>query len=369
MESKPLILVVDDQPQNIELIEARLVASGYETAKATNGEEALKKISGNQIDLVLLDVMMPGMNGFEVCKIIKNRTGYLPVVMVTALNDRNSRIKGIESGADDFLTKPIDAAELQLKINNLLKTKRLYENVEKDNREIKALSELKDNLTYFIIHDLRSPLTNIKGHLDLLAGSNKLLEEDMGYVKTAGQSVKVMIDMISNLLDMTKMENNEIVVNAEDCYLDDIVSSAVETIKPLLQENRIQLLYKSNEMHVKVKVQRDMIERVVQNLLSNAIHYVPKEGNIAIACETDEESKLATVSISDNGCGIPKEDRLKIFDKYATVEAKNKRMRGSTGLGLTFCKLAVELHGGKIWVEDRRGGGSIFGFTLPVSGV
>jgi two-component system sensor histidine kinase VicK len=115
----------------------------------------------------------------------------------------------------------------------------------------------------------------------------------------------------------------------------------------LLQANRIHLLNKENETRVKVKVQRDMIERVMQNLLSNAVRYVPEEGNIAIEFEADEKSKLVTLSISDNGCGIPKEDCLKTFDKYATVEAKNKRMSGSTGLGLTFCKFAVELPGGR----------------------
>jgi two-component system, sensor histidine kinase and response regulator len=369
MKDKPVILVVDDQPQNIELLEAHLVPQGYEIVKAANGEEALEKLSGNQIDLILLDVMMPGMNGYEVCRILKRETDYLPVIMITSLGDRDSRIRGIESGADDFLSKPFDSTELKLKIKNFLKTKFLYDKVEKSYREIKTLDELKDSLTSFIVHDLRSPLTSIKGYLDLLSMSNNLEEQDLADVENAKQSVKMMIGMISNLLDMAKMENNEMEINAEDCELEEIVSSAIRVMAPMLNEKAIHLFNKTNETNARVKVQRDLIERMVQNLLSNAIRYTPEQGNILIESELDEKSKLVVASVSDSGYGIPKEHQQKIFDKFATVEAKEKRIRGSTGLGLTFCKLAVELHGGKIWVEDRNGGGSIFRFTLPLSGV
>ncbi len=369
MKDKPTILVVDDQPQNIELLEAHLVPQGYAIITAASGAEALEKLSGNQIDLVLLDVMMPGMDGFEVCRTLKQKTDYLPVIMITSLGDRDSRIRGIESGADDFLSKPFDSTELKLKIKNFLKTKYLYDKVEKGYREIKALDELKDSLTSFIVHDLRNPLTGIMGYLDLLSTSNSLEEQDSAYVEKAMLSVEMMIGMISNLLDMAKIENNEIKIKAEDCELKEVVSSAIRIMAPMLDEQAIHLFNKTNETNVGIKVQRDLIERLVQNLVSNAIRYTPKQGNILIESVLDEKSRLVVVSVSDSGCGIPKEYQQKIFDKFATVETKEKRIRGSTGLGLTFCKLVVELHGGKIWVEDRNGGGSIFRFTLPLSGV
>jgi two-component system, sensor histidine kinase and response regulator len=369
MKDKPVILVVDDLPQNIELLVAFLAPMGYEIVEAASGEEALQKLSVNQIDLILLDVMMPGMNGFEVCSRMKQGEEYLPIIMITTLNDRDSRLKGIEAGADDFLSKPFDSDELKLKVRNLLKTKYYYDKVEKGYREIKALDELKDSLTSFIVHDLRNPLTGINGYLDLLAVSNNLKKQDLSDVKKAKQSVKMMIVMISNLLDTAKMENNEMEINAEDCELGEIVSTAIKTIEPMFIEKAIHLFDKTNEKNTGVKVQRGLIERVVQNLLSNAIRYTPEKGNILIESELDEQSKSAVVSVSDRGTGVPREYRQKIFDKFATVEAKEKRIRGSTGLGLTFCKLAVELHGGKIWVEDRNGGGSIFRFSLPLSGV
>jgi two-component system sensor histidine kinase/response regulator len=369
MESKPAVLIVDDSPQNLELLEANLIPLSYGIIKAASGEEALEKLSENNIDLVMLDVMMPGINGFEVCRIIKKKAGYLPVIMITSLSDRDSRIKGIESGADDFISKPFDSIELKLKIKNILKSKNLYDDVEKSRRAIKALDELKDNLTSFIVHDLRNPLSSISGFLDLLSISKDLKKEDLVYVERANQGAKTIMGMISNLLDMGKMENNEIQVNAEDCDLEEIVSSAIKAITPMLNDNAVHLINKTNETNVTVKVQRDLAERVVQNLLSNAIRYSPEQGEISVNSAVDEVSGFVAVSVSDSGSGIPKELQQRIFDKYATVEAKTNRMRGSTGLGLAFCKLAVELHGGKIWVEDRSGGGSIFRFTLPLSGV
>lgn len=135
---------------------------------------------------------------------------------------------------------------------------------------------------------------------------------------------------------------------------------------PLLNEKSLHFFDNTRETKARVKVQKDLIRRIVQNLLSNAIRYTPKQGSIWIGSELDEKSKLAMVSVSDSGDGIPGDYQQKIFDKFSTVETKENRIRGSTGLGLAFCKLAVELHGGKIWVEDRSGGGSIFRFTLPL---
>ncbi|MEI6424597.1 MAG: response regulator [Lentisphaerota bacterium] len=286
MKDKPIILVVDDQPKNIELLEAYLVPQGYEIIQALNGEKALEKYSGNKIDLVLLDVMMSGMNGYEFCRILKRDANYLPVIMLTSLGDRDSRITGIESGADDFLSKPFDSTELKLKIKNLLKTKFLYDKVGKSFCEIKALCELKDSLTAFIVHDLRNPLSGIKGYLDLLSTSKNLQERDLSDVEQAKQSVKVMISMISRMLDMAKMENNEMAINADDCELAVLVSSAIRGMAPLINEKAIHLSDKINLTNTTVKVQRDLIERVVQNLLSNAIRYTLERGRQCLPFHT-----------------------------------------------------------------------------------
>ena len=146
------------------------------------------------------------------------------------------------------------------------------------------------------------------------------------------------------MLDMAKMENNEMAIKAENCELEEIVSSAIKAIAPMINEKGIHLSEKTYGENARVKIQRDLVERILQNLLSNAIHYTPAKGDIMIESEVDEKSQSAVVSVSDNGSGIPKEHQHKIFDKFATVESKEKRIRGSTGLGLTFCKLHP-LHG------------------------
>jgi two-component system sensor histidine kinase/response regulator len=370
MKDKPVILVVDDKPQNIELLEAQIVPEGYEIVTASNGADALKKVSDHKVDLVLLDVQMPGMDGYEVCRILKLETAkYLPVIMITSLGDRDSRMQGIKFGADDFLSKPLDSAELKLKIRNFLKTKFLYDKVEESYQQLKALDKMKDTLTSFIVHDLRNPLACLIYSLEFLLMSKDLKKEDLDDVEKAKQSAETMKGMISDLLNAAKMENNEMQVVAEDCSLKEIVSSAIKVMTPMNNGKTIHLINKTNELNISVKVQRDLIERVLQNLLLNAMRYTPEQGNVIVESVPYEGSDFVAVSVSDSGRGIPKEQQQKIFDKFSTVESKEARMRGSNGLGLAFCKLAVELHGGKIWVEDRNGGGSDFRFTLPLSGV
>ncbi|MFH1857504.1 MAG: response regulator [Candidatus Omnitrophota bacterium] len=366
-EEKSAVLIVDDEEKNLMLLKGLLHNSPYNLIEARSGAEALEKAKEFAPDIVLLDVMMPGMDGFEVCRRLKQGEGYLPIIMITSLADRDSRLKGIESGADDFLSKPIDSTEVELKIKNFLRTKSLYDKLEKSYQELKELEEMKDNLSAFIVHDLRGPVAGVKGYLDLLSKSKNLKAQDLSDVEKAKQSIDVMIAMISNLLDITKMESNEMKISPEICGLGEITTSAVRAIEPLLIQKSIHLLDKTRGVRTQVRVQKDLIERVVQNLLSNAVRFTPKEGKITIENVPDEQAGFIVVSISDNGMGIPEEYRRKIFDKFATVEMKRSGSRSSTGLGLTFCKLAVELHGGKIWVEDSKGGGSTFRFTLPTS--
>lgn len=365
MSKKAKILIVDDEDQNLRLLEAVLLPEGYDVIMARDGGAALKAVKDSLPDVVLLDVMMPGMDGFEVCRRQKQENEYLPIIMVTSLDKRDSRLKGIESGADDFISKPIDSTELKLKIRNFLKMKNLYDMLETSYRSLKELEAIKDNLSFLIVHDLRTPLTGIKGYLGFIAQAKTMDEQYRSDVAKANQSVELMIEMISNLLDITKMESNELKISPETCGLETIVAGAVGTVESLLRHKSIRFLDEIKDKDVQVSVQKDLIERAIQNILSNAIRFTPENGEINIECSPDEPG-FTVVSISDSGRGIPEKYREKIFEKFGTVEMKKSGVRRSTGLGLTFCKYAVELHGGRIWVEDRDGGGSSFRFTLPV---
>ncbi len=365
-----MILIVDDQIANRDLLEAFLTPLGYEIMKASDGIEALELVATHKIDLILSDVIMPGMNGFELCKILKSSDAYRPVILITVLEDRESLIRGMESGADDMLTKPIDSLILKTKIKNMLKLKSLYDEVERSNQNLKKLSVLKENLTSFIVHDLRNPLASITIYLELISRSRKIEPEYINDLEVVNQSVKKMIGMISDLLDISKIENSELAITVEPSSLEEIITRSIQDSKPFLLEKSLTLFSNASEFSggsETVLVQKDLIDRVLQNLFSNAIKYSPDFGSIFLEGERTADGKFFQISVSDSGQGVPVEYQQTIFDKFSTVESKYQRIRTSTGLGLTFCKLVVELHGGRIWVEDSLRGGSNFRFTIPLT--
>ncbi|MEW6201519.1 MAG: response regulator [bacterium] len=368
MSNKQKILLVDDEERNLKLLETLLSPQGYEIFKARDGEEAIRSAEEFSPDLILLDVMMPGMDGYEVCVRLRQEFDYLPIIMITALDTRDSRLRGIECGADDFLSKPVDSSELKLKVRNFLRAKSLYDRLEESYKSLKELETVKDNLISFIVHDLRSPLTGIKGYLDLLKKSKNIKGQDLSDVNNAGQNVELMMTLVSNLLDIKRIESNELRINPTVCDLAEMISTAVKTIEPVIIDKAIRLHNEIGGMNIRVNVQKELIERLIQNILSNAARFTLRGGEIKIAYGASDDPNFGVVTISDTGKGIPIEHRGRIFDKFATVEmGGGEGVRRSVGLGLTFCKLAIELHDGKIWVADGEKGGSAFKFTLPLS--
>ncbi|MEW6201528.1 MAG: response regulator [bacterium] len=360
------VLIVDDEEQILNLLESFIASLGHQVIKARTGEETFAAVQNYSPDMVLLDVRLPDMDGFEVCGKLKKESGYLPVIMVTAMDDLDSRHKGIECGADAFFSKPVDFTELKWVIKNILRFKNLYDELEKSYKSVKELERLRVNMFTFIVHDLRSPLTGVKGYLDLLVKSRSLKQQDLNDINKARENVDLMISMIATLLEIRKLESREIRISPDVYDLGEIVASAVKTVEPLFKQREIRFSDETQSVKIQVRVQRDLIERVIQNILTNALKYTPKKGEIRILSEPSGRAGYVIVSISDTGCGIPCECHEAIFDMFGTVEVHAGMGRRSTGLGLTFCKLAVEMHGGKIWVEDRPDGGTVFKFTLPI---
>ena len=206
METKPLILVVDDEPANVMLLEAYLVPQGYDVVKALNGEQALEIAQSRRIDLVLLDVMMPGLDGFEVTRRLKNNeaTRLTPIVLVTSLKDTSDRIKGLEAGCDDFMSKPFDKNELMARVKTSLKIKFLQDQIQDDYKKLQELEKMKDNLTHMIVHDLNNPLAVVSLKLELIAlrGEKIFTFEQKNDIRVAYSAVKELTRMISNLLDI-----------------------------------------------------------------------------------------------------------------------------------------------------------------------
>jgi len=380
--SKGLILVVDDEPRNRELLHDLLAVNGYDVIDAENGIAALKAVDSQEFDVILLDVKMPGLDGLEVCRRLKanQATAPIPVFMVTALTDREQRDLGIEAGANDYLTKPIDRRDVLLRVRNAVYAKRLYDKVQQDLTKLQELEVLQDNLTHMIVHDMRSPLMAISWAYDLIMKEQNLLSETQQEFLTMSQNACCeLIEMVNSLLDISRMETGKMPLNRTSCDLLDVARKAAESVAVLVLHKKLIILVDGTAGTV--SADRDIMYRTFVNLLGNAIKFSPENSTIRVDVSSSDES--VRVMVTDQGCGIPPEYHKKIFDKFGQVSANKDEQHHSSGLGLTFCKLAVEAHGGLIGVEspltsspsltdsDVAGGrvevglGSEFWFTIP----
>ncbi len=355
MSNNSCILCVDDVEANLELLESILVPRGYDVVAAASGKDALLKIRSQTIDLVLLDVMMPEMDGFEVCRQIKEDQTHrnIPIIMITALTAKEDRIRGIEAGAEEFLSKPFDQAEVLARIKMLLK--------------VRGLEALRESLIDMIVHDLRNPLAAIASFASLLESADRehLSEKGRGYVGYIIKSTDVLTEMCSSMLDVSKMESGEMQLQLTTCDLGAIAGEVVSRLDALRGERQIALAVPEAPVHVRGDAQ--LLSRLLQNLVGNALKFVPvATGRVDIALESGDGTVRCTVR--DNGHGIPPEHRERVFDKFWQGAARQQGLVYSSGLGLTFCKMVVEAHGGRIGVESVVGAGSTFWFELPREG-
>ncbi len=359
------VLVVDDELKNRELLRDLLEAQGHAVYEADNGPQALALAEQVVPHVILLDIMMPGMDGFEVCRQLKAHPvlSSVPVLMVTALDERADRLRGIEVGANDFLNKPIDTRDITLRVRNAVYAKQLYDRVHESYRRLQDLERLRDDLVHMIVHDMRSPLMGITGNLELLEGSvgASLKEEDRESLKDALFSAQRLVEMISSMLDVSRMEAGRLTLNRETCDLGQVVTDAVHSLSGLFKRSPVVLDLPPGGCEV--VCDREIVRRVLANLLANAAKFSPDGGEIKLAVR--RLAGMVKVTVSDRGPGIPLEYQARIFEKFAQLESRAQRKGSSSGLGLTFCKLAVEQLGGQIGVESSPGQGSTFWFTLP----
>ncbi len=360
------ILVVDDNEANRLLLQEFLELEGHHVLLASNGAEALECAAKHLPDLMLLDVNMPRMDGLEVCRRVRADpvSRALPIILVTALAERSHRLQGIAAGANDYLTKPIDRADLLLRVGNALGLRRLHQEVADQYRQLQELERMRDSLVHMLVHDLRSPLTGISGYLELSTdrvrdlGSPELLAdfEDMG------QSVRMLTDMVSNVLDVSRFEADAMPLNRVEV---DLRTLAAEAIATLGRSRHATVHFTPPPEAVPAMADADVIRRVIANLVGNAIKFTPTGG--AVVVEVGPGSSGPKVRVTDTGPGIPVEHHHRIFEKFGQVAGAEGPKIAASGLGLTFCKMAVEAHGGKIGVESEVGKGSTFWVFLPAA--
>lgn len=360
------VLVVDDEEVNREMLRDMLESKGYRVTEAVDGEQSLQLVAKEPPDVILLDVMLPGMDGFAVCRQLKEdpHTAQIPILLITALTERRYRLTGIEAGADDFLSKPIDTQDVILRVRNAVYTKHLFDQLQENYQQLRELETLRDNLTHMIVHDLRSPLMGVIGYLELIS----MRTEGTLDAKTA-EDLKKAIDiagsfsrMITSLLDVSRLEAGEMPLHIMQCDLSMVAQEAIATLGSLIEQRPVA--FEPPPEPVWVSCDPELIRRVIANLVSNALNFTPRNGEVRIQMEGDNAQ--VWVRVMDTGHGIPPEYHKKIFEKFGQMETRQEGRKYSTGLGLTFCKLAVEAHGGTIGVESTVGKGSTFWFVLPM---
>jgi two-component system, sensor histidine kinase and response regulator len=367
-EDVPNVIVVDDTPANLQLLTGMLKERGYKVRPVPSGKLALQAAKNDPPDLILLDIMMPEMDGYEVCERLKadEKLREIPVIFISALNETMDKVRAFGVGGVDYVTKPFQFEEVAARVSTHLELQRQRRKLKENYERLRRLEELRDNLVHMIVHDLRSPLTGISGFLDLALVLEKetLTEDGLEYLQTAKRSTTAVIDMVSAVLDVSKMEAGEMKLHLAEC---DLVRMVVDLMSGMqsLKEGR-EMVLDAPPAPVTVVADGDLILRVIQNLLGNALKFTPSGGRIRLSIEPDEDR--VCVRVQDNGPGIPPEYQVRIFEKFGQVEARANRQKYSTGLGLTFCKLAVEAHGGSIGVKSEVDKGSTFWFVLPKDG-
>ena len=356
------VLIVDDEKLNRDILRDSLMACGHLVAEAEDGAEAVRVAAEFDPDVVLMDLMMPVMDGIAACRELKRNpnTAPIPVIVVTALSEREARLSAMDAGANDFLNKPIDLPEVVLRVRNAVHLKQLYNQLQQSYVKLEEMERLRDNLTHMIVHDMRSPLTGILGFLDILqiTISDKLSEseqESMGHLE---RSAAGLADMVSSILDISRMEAGEMPLELVRCDLGEIARAALDPLRSLVQEPRLTL-----EVPVNISgfCDPEIMRRVIANLAGNAMKFTPRQGEVSVRILSRDA--FMRIEVSDNGPGIALKDQARIFEKFGQVQDKKKSL--GSGIGLTFCKLAVEAHGGQIGVMSDPGMGSTFWVEIP----
>ncbi len=360
----PGILIVDDVPENLELLSGILRQRGYEPRPVPSGKLALLAAMADPPDLILLDIRMPEMNGFEVCERLKADAAMkdIPVIFITALTDTAAKVKSFSLGAVDYVTKPFQAEEVCARIATHLELHRRKHELQQSYDRLRELETHRDGLVHMIVHDMRSPLMAVLGNLEM-AESEPLSNAAAGFIGAASSSARTIVEMISSLLDVSKMEAGQMKLVFTEVDLMSLANEMIRMFEPLRDRRRLALASVMEMDAFPCDV--NLIQRVLQNLIGNAIKFSDKEkGVITVGIEKTADDRVR-VTVVDNGSGIPPEYRRKIFDKFCQVETRKQKRAHSTGLGLTFCKLAVEAHGGRIGLESEVGKESTFWFELP----
>ncbi len=357
------VLVVDDKTENLCILRGLLKGRGYDVRTVTSGACALKAAESCPPCIVLMDINMPGMDGYETCSEMKKREALcdIPVIFVSGLDEVIDKVRAFESGGVDYLTKPVEIDEIDARIKLHVSLRRLRQALEERYKELRELEEVRDKLTHMIAHDLRNPLAVIRAGLDYLSTYSgiEIDEKTARVLRTADAQAKVLCRMLNDMLDVSRLEACQMSLRRDETDIETMLKNACANV--VLGGRELSIEVPADVR--KVYCDSEVVRRIMGNLLANAVKFTPRGGTIRIAAKSVPGA--FRIEVRDSGPGIPTEFHEKIFEKFGRVIGCQPAGVPSTGLGLTFCRLAVEAHGGDIGVESTVGDGSTFWFTLP----
>lgn len=367
------ILIVDDSAALSELISEMLKAEDYNCLSVGSGEEAIEYLKAIKPDLILLDRTLPGMNGFEVCKVIKKNKDLkkIPIIFLTATNDVNDKVEGFNIGAVDYITKPFQKEELLARVNShfeLYKLSQLLkdqtESLRESEKSLKELNATKDKFFSIIAHDLKGPMNNIlelsrfiKTKFD--EGDKDEVDELLLHLCNTAETTN---ELLVTLLDWASVQQGKMPYTPQVLNLFNVVNNSIRILRSNSRAKKICVKNNTNE-NINVFADPNMLQAILRNLISNAIKFTPKGGSIAV--NSNIRGDMVNVCVSDNGIGIDAKNAKNLFVINRAKSSYGTEGETGTGLGLILCKEFVEKHRGNIWVESQLGSGTSIWFSLP----
>jgi two-component system sensor histidine kinase/response regulator len=372
-KTAPKILVVDDNAQNRALAQAALEDEGYEVILANDGNEGVLACARDKPDCVLLDVRMPGLDGPDACTRMRAlpEGGDVPIVFLTAQREVDAFDRALKAGGDDFLTKPVQPAELVLRVQAALKLRRMkvelrehYETVRRQRDDLIRLQLQKERLSQFVVHDLKNPVSTLDLYAQMLLRDSTLSESSRRSVLRMRSEARSLLRMIYNLLDISQSDEGRLLPRRAPINIGELTAEVVGELELRAETAGVTLVRDVQDWQI--EADENLLRRVLENLVENAIRHAPEGSEVHLSAVRVNSG--IELRVSDRGPGVAPEARIRIFDPFVQLEhGEHVVQRTGRGLGLTFCRLAVEAHQGKIWIEDAQPG-AVFCLTLPDAG-
>ena len=368
------VLIVDDEPANLRGLYNLLKEYSLRLFTLQDSKLVMDTIEKDKPDLILLDIMMPGINGFDLCKLIKSKKEFsdISIIFISALNDTANIVKGFELGAVDYISKPFQSEEILARLNNQLtiqfqakELSKLVQNLEKKNEELSELNTMKNKFFTIIAHDVRNPFSGILGLSQILAEDFETMEREEAkkMIGLIHNSTTKCFKLLENLLQWAKSQLNSIEVNPSNNELSPLVEKIFD-IYQLQADNKKITLKSEVPSSIYYYADQNLVDLVIRNLINNAVKFTRENGIITISNRIENDKLF--ISVKDTGMGIPPEIANNLFKLGTNVTRKGSNKEDGTGLGLLVCSEFVKKSGGDIFVESEVEKGSIFTFTLPL---